>query len=117
MKAKKEKILDNKKLDDIVKTLQELKLEKITVYDLNHENPLFDYFVIATASNKRQLSAFLDKMYEKKLYYDHIEGKEDSQWILVDMKNIIVNIMTEEARSLYSLDSVYIHFNKTEYES
>jgi len=103
------------KLEDVIGCLKDAKLTNITVYDLGKESPLFDYFIIANASNKRQLSAALDKIYEKKLTYDHIEGTNDSGWILLDMDDIIVNIMTDDTRELYNLDSVYIKYKKMEY--
>ncbi len=95
------------KLDEVINCLEEVKLLDIENYDLRGESHLFDYFIIATASNKRQLSAALDKIYEKKIDFDHIEGKGEGGWILIDMKDIVVNIMTKESREMYSLDKYF----------
>lgn len=102
-------------LKEVIELLNDTKLKNIVSYDLEMQNPFFDYFVIASASNKRQLNAMLGKIYESDLKYDHIEGTDESGWILVDMGNIILNLMTEEMREYYSLDSVYIRYKKTEY--
>lgn len=95
------------RLKEVIDCLEDVKLLDIENYDLRGESHLFDYFIIATATNKRQLTAALDKIYEKKIDFDHIEGKGDGGWVLIDMKDIVVNIMTKEAREMYSLDSYF----------
>lgn len=92
-------------INNVIEALEDVKLENIEVYDLKGSHPLFDYVIVSTATNKRQLKAAIDKIYEKKIEFDHIEGKGEGGWVLIDMKDIIVNIMTREARELYSLDT------------
>jgi len=36
-----------------------------------------------------------------------IEGEGDSEWILVDCGDVIVNIMQQEAREFYDLESLW----------
>ena len=36
-----------------------------------------------------------------------IEGQEDSEWILVDVGSVVVNIMQQEAREFYDLESLW----------
>ena len=45
-----------------------------------------------------------------KLHQQHlvgIEGEGDSEWILVDCGDVIVNIMQQEAREFYDLESLW----------
>lgn len=102
----------NNKLETIVNALKETKLSNLVVYDLEETSPFFDYIIIVTAQNKRQLNSAISLLWEKNIEYDHIEGTGDSGWILVDMGDIILNVMSEEMRELYSLDNVYIKFKK-----
>ena len=101
----------NKELEVILKALDDAKLFNINLYDLGYVNPFYNYVFIATAMNKRQLSAGLRLIDEAKIEYNHIEGR-DSEWILIDAGDILINIMTSESRDLYNLDNLYLNANK-----
>ena len=98
----------NKELETILKALDDAKLFNIKLYDLGYINPFYNYVFIATAMNKRQLGAALRFIDEAKVTYDHIEGR-DSEWILIDAGDILINVMTSESRELYSLDNLYLN--------
>lgn len=102
----------NNKLKTLLNALKETKLTNLVVYDLEESSPFFDYVVIVTAQNKRMLNSAISLLWEKNIEYDHIEGTGESGWILVDMNDIILNVMSEEMRELYSLDNVYIKYKK-----
>ena len=102
----------NNKLETLLNALKETKLTNLVVYDLEESSPFFDYVVIVTAQNKRMLNSAISLLWEKNIEYDHIEGTGESGWILVDMNDIILNVMSEEMRELYSLDNVYIKYKK-----
>ena len=36
-----------------------------------------------------------------------VEGQEDSEWILVDCGDVVVNIMQQETREFYDLESLW----------
>lgn len=105
----------NNKLETLLNALKETKLTNLVVYDLEESSPFFDYVVIVTAQNKRMLNSAISLLWEKNIEYDHIEGTGESGWILVDMNDIILNVMSEEMRELYSLDNVYIKYKKITY--
>ena len=101
----------NKELEVILKALDDAKLFNINLYDLGFVNPFYNYVFIATAMNKRQLSAGLRFIDEAKIEYEHVEGR-DSEWILIDAGDVLINIMTSEYRDLYNLDSLYLNAKK-----
>lgn len=107
----KGQLMTNK--EKIIKALEKAALISITMYDLAESSPLFDYVFIATAKNKKHLSAALKYFDEEKVVYDHVEGYNSSEWMLIDAKDIIIHIMTEEAREQYGLDNVLVCFEKT----
>ena len=53
----------------------------------------------------------LDKLLNAVKLYKHdligIEGQEDSEWILVDCGDVIVNIMQQDAREFYDLEKMW----------
>ncbi len=95
----------------VVNALDDVKAVDIKALDMKGYSPLFDYMVIATATNARQAGALVQSVKENcsKNGYD-IKGIEgaDGSWVLVDCKDIIVNIFAQEERNHYGLENLYL---------
>jgi len=91
--------------------LDNLKAQDILVLDIQGISGFADWFIIATASSSRNAKAISNKLIESiKLHKHHligIEGQEDSEWILVDCGDVVVNIMQQESREFYDLESLW----------
>lgn len=102
------------------KTILDHQGENLVEIDLRTVNPFTDYFLIATAKNLRHASSLADYLIEeaeKKAYTVRLkEGSEGSDWILVDFKDVIVHIFTEDARMRYRLETLWgdLPFRKIE---
>ena len=91
--------------------LDDLKAQNILVLDIREISGFADWFIIATASSSRNAKAISNKLIESlKLQEQHlvgIEGQDDSEWILVDYGDVIVNIMQQDTREFYDLESLW----------
>ena len=91
--------------------LDDLKAQNILVLDIREISGFADWFIIATASSSRNAKAIANKLIESlKLQEQHlvgIEGQDDSEWILVDCGDVIVNIMQQDTREFYDLESLW----------
>ena len=91
--------------------LDDLKAQNILVLDIREISGFADWFIIATASSSRNAKAISNKLIELlKLQEKHlvgIEGQDDSEWILVDCGDVIVNIMQQDTREFYDLESLW----------
>jgi len=93
-------------------TAEENEGRNIVVLDLRSVSPLFDYFVIASGTSRRQMHAMSEEI-DHKLEDDlgdrrmSIEGYQDSRWILLDYGNIVVHLLDDEAREYYDLESLW----------
>lgn len=100
----------NKTIELITKTLEDGKATNIVVIDVKDVTPFADYYVIATASNPRHLNALKNEVVESleksKNEINHTEDSENSGWILIDAKSIIINVFTEETRNKYQLEKL-----------
>ncbi len=91
--------------------LDDLKAQNILVLDIRDISSFADWFIIATASSSRNAKAISNKLIEslkqQKHYLVGVEGQDDSEWILVDCGDVIVNIMQQETREFYDLESLW----------
>jgi len=97
----------------VVKGIFEKKGHDVLKIDLRKlENRIADYFVICHGSSVTQVDSICDsvedtvrkKPGEKPL---HLEGRENSFWVLIDYGNVVVHIFLEEYRIFYSLESLW----------
>lgn len=100
----------------VKKVLNDHKAEDIQVIDVTERTPFADFYVLASATNIRQLNALADAVIEelakKKIPYSHKEGTPESGWILVDAYHVIVNIFTKEERERVSIEELFTKAKK-----
>ena len=87
------------------------RAKDILLLDLRKATALVDYFVIATATSRRQSYAIADEMDqemkrrgERKL---GMEGSEEGRWVLIDYGDFVVHVFSAEARLYYSLEEIW----------
>jgi ribosome-associated protein len=84
----------------------------IVVLDLREQTPIFDYFVIATGSSRRQLHAISDEI-ESVLLRDFqdrrlgLEGYQESHWVVLDYGDVVVHLFDEQSRGYYDLEGLW----------
>ena len=99
-----------KELDLLISEIDKLNMENIKAYNLSNRNPLFDYVLIASATNDRQANAIIKNLRELETKGEiSIRGIEDKDlsWILIDLDDIIVHIFSSDKRAYYGLDEIY----------
>ena len=102
-------ITDIKK--NIEKILDDNKAQNIICIDLKNKSYIADYMVIASGTSSRHLQALSEILISqlKKLGIDNcrIEGKDSSDWKLVDAHDVIVHIFHPEKRDFYDLEKMW----------
>lgn len=103
----------SKKLEKIKDILENVNVKDLKVYNFNHSSPFYDYFVIATATDRQSnaCSNYLKAEFEEEIL--GIEGKQ-SGWVLVDIGDIIVHLFTAENREFYGFDKMLYGFLEDE---
>ena len=104
-----DKIIDLKKI--IIQTLDINKAQDIISIDLKDKSSMADYMVIASGTSSRHIQSLseqvLNKFKDKGIINSKIEGKESSEWKLVDGIDIIVHIFHPEKRKFYELEKMW----------
>jgi len=104
-----DKISDLKK--EIIDTLDSNKALDIVSIDLEGKSSVADYMIIASGTSSRHIQALSEQVYEKfknnGVINCKIEGKESSDWKLVDGIDLIVHIFNPEKRKFYELEKIW----------
>ncbi|MCB9873404.1 MAG: ribosome silencing factor [Planctomycetaceae bacterium] len=94
------------------RTASENRGRDIVVLDLREVTPIFDYFVVATGTSRRQLHAMSEEI-DHKLEDDlgdkrmGIEGYSDSRWILLDYGTVVIHLFDDETRAYYDIENLW----------
>lgn len=104
--------MDTKKLQPIViNALEDLKAENIVALDVHALTSICDVMIICTARSSRNLHALADNVIKQAKANHHpplgTDGKDSDEWMLVDLGNIVVHIMTATTRDLYKLEELW----------
>ena len=106
--------------DAIVEGMQENKAQDIVVLDLREiSNAVCDFFVICSGESSTQvdgisnsISRFTRKELQEKPW--HIEGKTNSEWILLDYINVVAHVFYKDARPFYDLEDLWSDAKRTD---
>ena len=103
------KVIEIKK--NIENILDQNKAENIVAIDLKNKSYIAEYMIIASGTSSRHLQALSEILITelKKIGLDgcRIEGRESSDWKLVDTNDIIVHIFHPEKRDFYDLEKMW----------
>ncbi len=99
--------------DEIIKILEDKKVEKISLLDVRTKSSLFDYFIIGTIESNRQVDAIIDEFKHSAIQIHHLEKTGDSDWVLIDCFDVIVHLFTSRKRSEYNIESLWTDTVKT----
>lgn len=102
-----------KRVDKITEALEEHKGHRIITIDLRKiENCFCSFFVICHGTSNTHVASLADSV-EEKLEEElrekpiHREGKELSQWVILDYGDIVVHIFQKEQREYYQLEDFW----------
>ena len=112
---------DSKSLcDAIVEGMQENKANDIVVLDLTEiDNAVADYFVICSGDSSTQvdgISSSVMRHTRKELKEKpwSVEGKNNSEWVLMDYVSVVAHIFYRETREFYDLEDLWSDAKRTD---
>ena len=95
----------------IIQTLDYNKALDIVSIDLKDKSSIADYMIIASGTSSRHIQSLSEQVLEKfkikGLNNCKIEGKDSSDWKLVDGIDIVVHIFNPEKRKFYELEKMW----------
>ena len=95
----------------VINTLDLNKAQDIVTIDLKDKSSMADYMIIASGTFSRHIQSLseqvLEKLKDNGIKNPKIEGKESTEWKLVDGIDLIVHIFHPEIRKFYELEKIW----------
>jgi len=99
----------------VLHALTELKARNINDIDVAKLTSITDHMIIATGTSSRHVKAISDAVLRetKELDYEAIgvEGEREAEWILIDLGDVIVHVMSPGCREFYNLEKLWTPFD------
>jgi ribosome-associated protein len=88
------------------------KGEDVVVLDVGDIIAITDAFVLASATNTRQVRTVVEEVERALRAHDGsravaVEGLDDASWVLLDFGDVIVHVFLAETRAYYDLDRLW----------
>ena len=94
-----------------VKVLEDMKGIDLTVIDIIGKSSIADAMIVVTGTSQRHVRSMAETVRLAAKDANHpplgVEGGDSSEWVLVDLGDVIVHVMTEEKREFYSLEKLW----------
>ena len=90
--------------------INKTKAEDVVFYDVKGRSSICDSIIVCTALNDRNLNGLKEQIeeccFENNIPINHIEGRNGSKWIIIDLNDIVIHILTFEERNRLNLDEI-----------
>ncbi|MBW1605689.1 ribosome silencing factor [Lactobacillus sp. Sy-1] len=104
--------MDSKeKVEVVVKAADDKRAHDIVALNVEQISLMADYFVIMDASSSRQVKAIAEAVVDESekagINIKQVEGKNESNWILIDLGDVIVHVFQKEQREFYDIEKLW----------
>ena len=97
--------------NEIENILSDNKAAEIRSINLKDKTSIADFMIVASGNSSRHIQALseilLDKLKKKGIDDCRLEGRDSSEWKLIDAKDIIIHIFHPEKRKFYDLEKMW----------
>jgi ribosome-associated protein len=95
------------------------KGEDVVVYNVEDLTPLARFYIVISAASERQINGF-ERECEEIITQaggeiGHVEGRNGSEWVLIDAHDIVVHILSFEERERLHFDDLYARCPQVDY--
>jgi ribosome-associated protein len=95
----------------VTNALSDMKALEIKVLDVRGLTDIADFMVIASGTSDRHVRSVAQRVVEKTKeagFRPHgVEGQKDSDWVLIDLNEMIVHVMLPRVREFYGLEKLW----------
>jgi ribosome-associated protein len=100
----------------VVQACEDVKGQDVVALDVRTMSDFSDYFIVVTGRSDRQVQGITNRVIEELLTIGikplSVEGYEQSQWVLIDCGDVVVNVFYEPIREFYDVESLWMRARK-----
>jgi ribosome-associated protein len=102
----------NSELEKLVlAALDEMKAVNIKLLDVRGLTDIADAMIVASGTSDRHVRAIADRVVEKVRERGRrpygVEGKNDGEWVLVDLQDVLLHVMLPRVREFYAIEQLW----------
>lgn len=95
----------------VIDKIEDLKARDIIELDVEGKSTVTDTMIVCSGNSKRHVISIADNLVVEAKSAGQpplsIEGKESGDWVLVDMGDVVLHVMQDEARDFYQLEKLW----------
>lgn len=95
-----------------IDSLEDSKAEDIQPIDISKKSSIGDYMIVASGRSHRHVAAVADHLLrdlkEAGVKSPRTEGKQNGDWVLIDIGDIIIHVFRPEVREFYNLEKMWM---------
>mgnify|MGYP000588911724 CR=1 FL=1 len=97
--------------DQVDRAMADMKAVDPRIIDVQGRTAITDYMAFATGNSRRHVRSIAESVIEAARELDlrplGVEGMEGSEWVLVDLGDVVVHVMLEDVRDFYRLERIW----------
>ena len=97
--------------DIATEALHDLKAQDVVIIDVGHLTTITDHMVVASGTSKQHVRSIarhvVDVAKKHGIQVQGVEGTDVSEWVLIDLGDSVVHVMTPETRKYYEIEKLW----------
>ena len=95
----------------VIDKIEDLKGRDIIDLNVTGKSSVTDTMLVCSGNSKRHVVSIAEHVATESKHAGHaplsVEGQETGDWVLVDLGDVVVHVMQEEARDFYQLEKLW----------
>lgn len=97
--------------DLALKALGDMKAIDVVVIDVRGQSSITDFMVVASGTSDRHVKSVAGNVVKEAKQSGivplGIEGEQQGDWVLVDLRDVVVHVMRPQVRAFYQLEKLW----------
>ncbi len=97
--------------DIVINALDDLKANDVSILDVRDRTSVTDFMIIASGTSNRHVRSLAENVVSEAkangVRTSSVEGGPTSDWILVDLGDVVVHVMMPATREFYDIERLW----------